>query len=87
MSAHYDTLNAILSDPTTVVTTTSGNGGNTPTFANAVGLASYAKASLPTGSTGQVIYVSDATGAHVTGSVAFYNGTHWIDVTTGTTVA
>ena len=49
--------------------------------------ASYVKASLPGGVTGDVIYVSDATGAHVTGSLAFYNGTSWIDVTTGVAVA
>ena len=49
---------------------------------------SYVKASLPAaGSGGGMIYVSDATGAHVTGSLAFSNGTSWIDVTTGIAVA
>jgi hypothetical protein len=49
---------------------------------------SYVKASLPAvGAAGGMIYVSDATGAHVTGSLAFSNGTSWIDVTTGVAVA
>ena len=49
---------------------------------------SYVKASLPAvGTGGGMIYVSDATGAHVTGSLAFSNGTSWIDVTTGIAVA
>jgi hypothetical protein len=47
----------------------------------------YLKAALPTAlQAGQMIYVSDATGAHVTGSAAFWNGTSWIDVTTGVAV-
>lgn len=53
-------------------------------------LHSYAKASLPTATAaGQIIYVSDATGAHVTGSLVFSNATgasNWIDVTTGVAV-
>ncbi len=32
---------------------------------------------------GLVIYISDATGSNVTGSLCFYNGTSFIDVTTG----
>lgn len=36
--------------------------------------------------TGLVIYVSDATGSGVTGSLCFYNGTDFIDVTTGVAV-
>lgn len=48
---------------------------------------SFLKASLPAvGAAGGVIYVSDATGLHVTGSLAFSNGTSWIDVTTGIAV-
>ena len=45
----------------------------------------FVKASLPTGTPGQVIYVLNATGMHVTGSLAFYDGntSSWIDVTTG----
>lgn len=49
--------------------------------------ASYAKASLPSAThVGQQIYVNNATGAHVTGSLAFWNGTNWIDVTTGVAI-
>ncbi len=55
------------------------------------GFKSYAKGSLPLATAvGQVIYVSDATGAHVAGSLAFANATgaaNWIDVTTGLAVA
>jgi hypothetical protein len=65
---------------------TSGGAGAPPTWSNPSQLAVYAKASLPTGTAGQVIYVSDATGAHVTGSLCFFNGTAWIDVTTGVAV-
>lgn len=54
-------------------------------------LQSYAKASLPSAvAAGQVIYVSDATGLHKTGSVAFSIATgtgSWVDVTTGNFVA
>ena len=32
---------------------------------------------------GLMIYISDATGSNVTGSLCFYNGTAFIDVTTG----
>ena len=43
----------------------------------------YLLAGLPAvGSGGGIIYVSDATGASVTGSQCFSNGTSWIDVTT-----
>jgi len=47
---------------------------------------SYTVATLPIGVAGGMIYVSDATGASVTGSNCFYNGTSWIDVTTGIAV-
>lgn len=48
----------------------------------------FSKASLPTAvAVGQPIYVSDATGAHVIGSLCFWNGTSWIDCTTGVAVA
>jgi hypothetical protein len=47
-------------------------------------LTSYAVASLPVvGTAGGIIYVSDATGSGVTGSMCFSNGVAWIDVTTG----
>jgi hypothetical protein len=47
----------------------------------------YLKASLPTAiGIGQPIYVSNATGAHVIGSLCFWNGTSWIDTTTGVAV-
>ena len=36
---------------------------------------------------GKIIYVSDATGASLTGSLCYGNGTVWIDVTTGAAVA
>lgn len=50
--------------------------------------AAFYKASLPTADyLGQSIYVADATGAYVTGSLCFWNGTNWIDVTTGVAVA
>jgi len=61
------------------------------TMQGLVGLKSYLKGSLPSATVvGQVIYVSDATGAHVTGSMCFSNATgtgNWIDVTTGNIVA
>ncbi len=59
-----------------------------PTFTGVPTVPSYVKASLPAvGSGGGLIYVSDATGASVTGSLCFSNGTSWIDVTTGIAVA
>jgi len=39
-----------------------------------------------TATAGLVIYVSDATGSGVTGSLCFGNGTDFIDVTTGIAV-
>ena len=52
---------------------------------------SYTKTTLPSAtSVGQVIYVSNATGSGVTGSLCFSNATgtaNWIDVTTGIAVA
>lgn len=52
-------------------------------------LKSYTVATVPSvaGTAGQIIYVSDATGASVTGSLCYSNGTSWIDVTTGIAVA
>ncbi len=70
----------------TVVGTTSVTGA-TVTATTMLNAPVYAKASLPAvGTGGGVIFVSDATGAHVTGSLAFSNGTSWIDVTTGVAV-
>jgi len=40
-------------------------------------------AAIDSPAAGLVIYISDATGASVTGSLCFYNGTSFIDVTTG----
>ncbi len=40
-------------------------------------------AAIDSPATGLVIYISDATGSGVTGSLCFYNGTSFIDVTTG----
>lgn len=50
--------------------------------------AGYVKASLPSVSpAGQLIYVTDAAnGLGTNGSMAFSNGTNWIDMVTGTTV-
>ena len=56
------------------------------TVAEPIKLASYTVATVPTGVTGGLIYVSDATGSGVTGSLCCYNGTSWIDVTTGIAV-
>jgi hypothetical protein len=45
------------------------------------------KTALPTVTpAGKLLYVSNATGLHVTGSLCFSNGTSWIDVTTGVAV-
>ena len=63
---------------------------STQGFGALVNTDGYHKASLPTALfPGQMIYVVDATGAHVTGSMAFWNANtgHWIDVTTGVAVA
>lgn len=51
-----------------------------------VGLPTYTLATLPTVVEGHTIYVSDATGASVTGSQCFGNASNWIDVTTGIAV-
>lgn len=60
------------------------------TVSGMVTLGSFTKAALPTATkAGQMIFVSDATGAHVTGSLCFSSaaGTaSWIDVTTGVAV-
>ena len=73
--------------------TISGNvliGGSLAVTGAGDALPTYVKASLPIAtSLGSLIYVSNATGAHVTGSVAFSNAldaTHWIDLTTGVAV-
>jgi hypothetical protein len=47
----------------------------------------YTLATLPTATAGLLIYVSDATGASLTGSLCFGNGTNFVDVTTGAAVA
>ena len=44
-------------------------------------------ATLPTATAGKLIYVSNATGASLTGSLCFGNGTNFVDVTTGAVVA
>ena len=60
----------------------------TKTFVAAPVVPSYTKVTLPAvGSAGGLIYVSDATGLTLTGSLCFSNGANWIDVTTGTIVA
>ena len=56
----------------------SDNGFIVPTFT---------LATLPTATAGLLIYVSDATGASLTGSLCFCNGTNFVDVTTGAAVA
>ena len=55
----------------------SDNGFVAPTFT---------LATLPTATAGLLIYVSDATGASLTGSLCFGNGTNFVDVTTGAAV-
>lgn len=68
--------------------TTSTFGPSYPTSAG-FRVQSFTLATLPTdlGFGGELIYVSDATGASVTGSLCFSNGTDWIDVTTHIAVA
>ena len=59
-----------------------------PTFTGVPSLPTYTVGALPTvGSGGGMIYVSDATGASLTGSMCFSNGAVWIDVTTHIAVA
>ena len=41
---------------------------------------------LPAATAGLLIYVSDATGASLTGSLCFGNGSNFVDVTTGAAV-
>ncbi|MCP4348135.1 MAG: hypothetical protein GY795_21745, partial [Desulfobacterales bacterium] len=50
-------------------------------------IATYTVGTLPTVVEGAMIYVSDATGSLVTGSLCFGNATDWVDVTTGDEVA
>ena len=47
----------------------------------------YTLATLPTATAGLVIYVSDATGASLTVTLCFGNGSNFVDVTTGAAVA
>jgi len=56
----------------------SDNGFIVPTFT---------LATLPTATAGLLIYVSDATGASLTGSLCFGTCTNFVDVTTGAAVA
>lgn len=91
-AAAAGTLTGTTLNPTVVTSSLTSVG--TLTSLNVNGLAqfkSYAKASLPSATAaGQVIYVSDATGAHKTGSLAFAIATgtgSWVDVTTGNFVA
>ena len=62
-----------------------------PSFPQSAGfrVRTYTLATLPTdlGIGGELIFVSDATGASLTGSLCFSNATVWIDVTTGAAVA
>lgn len=58
-----------------------------PTFTGVPVVPTYTVGTLPAvGAGGGIIYVSDAVGASVTGSLCFSNGTSWIDVTTGVAV-
>ncbi len=61
-------------------------GAGTINFIGIPVLPIYTVSTLPTGVLAGMIYVSDATGAHVTGSLCIYNGTDWIDQTTGVAV-
>jgi len=56
-----------------------------PVFTGVPQLPSYTLGTLPTGVIGGVIYVSDANAS--AGAMAFYNGSNWIDPSTGSTVA
>ena len=56
------------------------------TVGGPVALKSYTKNALPTVVTGAIIFVSNASGAHITSTVAFGNTSNWIDVTTGNIV-
>ena len=62
-----------------------------PSFPTSAGfrVRSFTLATLPTdfGIGGELIFVSDATGDSLTGSLCFSNGTVWVDVTTGAAVA
>lgn len=58
---------------------------NSPVFTGIPSLPAYTLSTLPTGVVGGIIMVSDANSA--VGAIAFYNGTTWIDVGTGLTVA
>lgn len=58
----------------------------TPTFTGTVGFPTYTKGALPAQAVGHQIYVSDATGSSLVGSMCFSNGTVWIDATTGAAV-
>ncbi len=58
-----------------------------PVFTGVPVLPTYTLGTLPAQTAGGVIFVSDATGASLTGSQCFSNGAVWIDVTTGAAVA
>lgn len=58
----------------------------TPVFTGTVGFPIYTMATLPPQAAGHQIYVSDAVGSSLTGTLCFSNGTTWIDVTTGIAV-
>jgi hypothetical protein len=85
-------LTGLASSATTAAACTGNSATATlaTTATTAVGVASAVKGSLPAATgAGQVLYVSDATGLHVTGSLCFStaaDNTHWIDVTTGVAV-
>lgn len=58
----------------------------------AMGIAAYTVATLPTGATGRIIFVSDGrksgeTGGNGTGVVCQWNGSNWITADAGATVA
>ena len=63
-----------------------GTGNIDASVATQVIFPTHSKTALPTGVTGGQIYVSDATRAAGTGSMCFFDGSTWIDVTTGITV-
>jgi len=63
----------------------SDNGFQVSASGGGVTLPSYLLAALPTATAGLVIYVSDANSS--VGTIAFGNGTNFIDIKTGLTVA
>lgn len=95
MGNRPDLVNALLLDGTTIITAATAAATYaplaSPVLTGLPQLPSYVKTALPSATAvGQVIYVSNATGAHKTGSLAFAIATgtgSWVDVTTGTFVA